>query len=136
MLNDFTGGGQIFFHKLRMFFQVLHRSFMTSLLVSLIIISFISYKPVQILDLKAAMTYQKALLADGFDDASRGIRETLNHRAKYHYTRIDAYSKNGLDARDLDPHKIIKSNFYRTAYLEVITFLKMRLLFIAIFIVN
>ena len=35
MLNDFTGGGQIFLHKLRMFFQVLHRSFMTSLLVSL-----------------------------------------------------------------------------------------------------
>ena len=78
MLNDFTGGGQIFLHKLRMFFQVLHRSFMTSLLISLAIVGFISYKPAQILDLKAAMTYQKALLADGFDEASRGIRQTIN----------------------------------------------------------
>ena len=97
MLNDFTGGGQIFLHKLRMFFQVLHRSFMTSLLISLAIVGFISYKPAQILDLKAAMTYQKALLADGFDEASRGIRQTINPRAKYYYTTIDAHSKKGLD---------------------------------------
>ena len=132
MLNDFTGGGQIFLHKLRMFFQVLHRSFMTSLLVSLAIVGFISYKPAQILDLKAAMTYQKALLADGFDDASRGIRQTINPRAKYYYTTIDAHSKKGLDARDLDPRKIIKSNFYRAAYLEAKDFLKIRLVFTAL----
>ena len=132
MLNDFTGGGQIFLHKLRMFFQVLHRSFMTSLLVSLAIVGFISYKPAQILDLKAAMTYQKALLADGFDEASRGIRQTINPRAKYYYTTIDAYSKKGLDARDVDPRKIIKSNFYRAAYLEARDFLKIRLVFTAL----
>ena len=132
MLNDFTGGGQIFLHKLRMFFQVLHRSFMTSLLVSLAIVGFIAYKPAQILDLKAAMTYQKALLADGFDDASRGIRQTINPRAKYYYTTIDAYSKKGLDTRDIDPRKIIKSNFYRAAYLEVWDFLKIRLVFTAL----
>ena len=129
MLNDFTGGGQIFLHKLRMFFQVLHRSFMTSLLVSLAIVGFISYKPAQILDLKAAMTYQKALLADGFDDASRGIRQTINPRAKYYYTTIDAYSKKGLDTRDIDPRKIIKSNFYRVAYLEAWDFFKIQLVF-------
>jgi type IV conjugative transfer system coupling protein TraD len=132
MLNDFTGGGQIFLHKLRMFFQVLHRSFMTSLLVSLAIVGFISYKPAQILDLKAAMTYQKALLAEGFDEASRGIRQTINPRAKYYYTTIDAYDKKGLHARDIDPRKIIKSNFYRAAYLEAKDFLKIRLVFTAL----
>jgi len=132
MLNDFTGGGQIFLHKLRMFFQVLHRSFMTSMLVSLAIVGFISYKPAQILDLKAAMTYQKALLADGFDEASRGIRQTINPRAKYYYTTIDAYDKKGLHARDIDPRKIIKSNFYRAAYLEARDFLKIRLVFTAL----
>jgi type IV conjugative transfer system coupling protein TraD len=132
MLNDFTGGGQIFLHKLRMFFQVLHRSFMTSLLVSLAIVGFISYKPAQILDLKAAMTYQKALFADGFDDASRGIRQTINPRAKYYYTKVDAYSKKGLDTRDIDPRKIIKSNFYRAAYLEAKDFLKIQLVYTAL----
>ena len=78
------------------------------------------------------MTYQKALLADGFDDASRGIRQTINPRAKYYYTTIDAHSKKGLDARDLDPRKIIKSNFYRAAYLEVWDFLKIQLVFTAL----
>ena len=132
MLNDFTGGGQIFLHKLRMFFQVLHRSFITSLLVSLAIVGFISYKPAQILDLKAAMTYQKALFADGFDDASSSIRQTINPRAKYYYTKVDAYSKKGLDTRDIDPRKIIKSNFYREAYLEAKDFLKIRLVYTAL----
>ena len=78
------------------------------------------------------MTYQKALLADGFDEASRGIRQTINPRAKYYYTTIDADSKKGLDARDLDPRKIIKSNFYREAYLEARDFLKIRLVYTAL----
>ena len=128
MLNDFTGGGQIFLHRLRMFFQVFHRSFMASFVVGIAIVGFISYKPAENLDLKAAMTYQKALFADGFDDATRGIRQTINPKAKYYYTKIDAYDKKGLYVRDIDPRKIIKSNFYRASYLEVIDFLKIRLL--------
>jgi type IV conjugative transfer system coupling protein TraD len=127
MLNDFTGGGQIFLHKLRMFFQVLHRSFMTSMLVSLAIVGFISYRPVQTLDLRAAMTYQKALLADSFDDAISNIRTSINPKNKDHFTTIDAYDKRGLYARDIDPRKIINSFCFRASYMEVIDFLKMRL---------
>jgi type IV conjugative transfer system coupling protein TraD len=129
MLNDFTGGGQIFLHTLQMFFQVLRRSLVTSMLISLAVVSFISYQPAQSLDLKAAMTYQKAMLADGLDNASRGIRRAINPKARYYFTRIDAYSKKGLDAKDMDPRRIIKSNFYRLAYLEAVDFFKMRILF-------
>lgn len=128
MLNDFTGGGQIFLHKLRMLAQVLHRSTMTAFIVSILIVGLISYKSALELDLYAAITYQKALLADGFDNATSVIRAAINPRSKHYYTKINAYDKRGLYARDIDPHKIIKSSKFRYPYLEAISFLKTRLL--------
>lgn len=127
MLNDFIGGGQVFLHKLRMLFQVLDRSFMASLLVSVAIVCVISYKPAQLLDLRAAMTYQKALLADSLDDAGSLIRKTINPKAKDYYTTIDAYDRKGLHAKDIDPRKILKSHFYKASYLSVREFVKIRL---------
>lgn len=127
MLNDFIGGGQVFLHKLRMLLQVLRSSFTSSLLVSVAIVCVISYKPAQLLDLRAAMTYQKALLADSFDDAGSFIRNAINPNAKNYYTKIDAYDKKGLYAKDIDPRKILKSRFYRASYLSVWEFVKIRL---------
>ena len=127
MLNDFTGGGQIFLHKLRMFFQVLHRSFMTSMLASLAIVGFISYKPLQNLDLKAAMTYQKAVIANGFDNATSLIRSKVNPRAKYYYTTVDVYDQKGLYAKDIDPRKIMRSNYFKNSHDKFLEFLKARL---------
>ena len=127
MLNDFTGGGQIFLHKIRMFLQVLNRSFTTSLIVTIVILSAISYKPAGQLDIMAAMTYQKALFADSLDDALSGIRTAINPNSN-NYTKIDAFDKRGLYARDVDPRKIIKSHLFKTAYFEVIDFIYMRLL--------
>ena len=124
MLNDFTGGGQIFLHKLRMFVQVLHRSFMTSMLVSLAIVGCISYRPLQNLDLKAAMTYQKAIIANGFDNATALIRSKVNARAKYYYTTVNAYDKKGLYAKDVDPRKIIRSNYFKNSYEKFLEFIK------------
>jgi type IV conjugative transfer system coupling protein TraD len=127
MLNDFIGGGQVFLHKLQMLFQVLRSSFTTSLLVSVTIVCVISYKPAQLLDLRAAMTYQKALLADNFDDAGSFIRNAINPVAQDYYTKIDAYDKKGLYAKDIDSRKILKSPFYRASYLSVWEFVKIRL---------
>jgi type IV conjugative transfer system coupling protein TraD len=127
MLNDFTGGGQIFLHKIRMFLQVLNRSFTTSLIVTIVILSAISYKPAGQLDWSGAMTYQKALFADSLDDALSGIRTAVNPNSNS-YTKIDAFDKRGLYARDIDPRKIIKSHLFKTAYFEVIDFIYIRLL--------
>ena len=127
MLNDFTGGGQIFLHKIRMFVQVLNRSFTTSLIVTIVILSAISYKPAGQLDIMAAMTYQKALFADSLDDALSGIRTAVNPNSN-NYTKIDAFNKHGVYARDIDPRKIIKSQLFKKAYFEVIDFIYIRLL--------
>ena len=127
MLNDFTGGGQIFLHKIRMFVQVLNRSFTTSLIVTIVILSAISYKPAGQLDWSEAMTYQKALFADSLDDALGGIRMAVNPNSN-NYTKIDAFNKHGVYSRDIDPRKIIKSHLFKTAYFEVIDFIYIRLL--------
>ena len=127
MLNDFTGGGQIFLHKIRMFVQVLNRSFTTSLIVTIVILSAISYKPAGQLDWSGAMTYQKALFADSLDDALGGIRTAVNPNSN-NYTKIDAFNKHGVYARDIDPRKIIKLQLFKKAYFEVIDFIYIRLL--------
>lgn len=128
MMNDFTGGGQIFLHKLRMFFQVLERSFKTAFLVSVVIVGAFSYKQLDTLDLKAAMTYQKAWLANGMDNATGILREAYRPEAGDYYTRIDVYDKKGLAARDADPRKVLKSRYYQGHFSKVIDFVKVRLM--------
>ena len=119
MMNDFTGGGQIFLHKLRMFFQVLERSFKTAFLISIAIVGFFSYKQLDTLDLKAAMTYQKAWLANGMDNATGILREAYNPNSGDYYTKIDLYDKKGLYARDADPRAVLKSRFHKGHYLKL-----------------
>lgn len=128
MLNDFIGGGQVFLHKLRMFCQVLDRSFVTALLVSLTIVCIISYKPAKTLEIKAAMTYQKALLLEGFDEAMRGIRKVVNPKVKYYVHKIDAYTSKGIYAQDIETYKILNNRLFIVAHQQVVAFLKARLL--------
>jgi type IV conjugative transfer system coupling protein TraD len=128
MLNDFTGGGQIFLHKLRMFFQVLNRSCLTAFLVSIAILVMVSYKAALVLDLKAVTTYQKALIVDGFDSATSLMRNTVNPDSRNYFTTINAYDRKGLYAKNIDPRKIIRSNYFRDSYSNFIEFLKARLL--------
>lgn len=127
MLNDFIGGGQVFLHKLRMLFQVLSRSFSTALLVSIVIIAMVSYAPAKQLDIKAALTYQKALFAIGFDESMASIRKVINPRVKYYIHKIDAHSSKGLTARNVDPRSVIKSPLFRTAHIKAMAFLQARL---------
>ena len=128
MLNDFTGGGQIFLHKLRMFMQVLNRSFFVAFSVSVAIVCLISYKPAQMLDLKAAMTYQRALLINGLDNAMHDLRVIINPRVKYHFSKIDAWTSHGLYAKDVEVGKIVSSSLFIKAYSLVTKFLYARLL--------
>ena len=128
MLNDFIGGGQIFLHKLRMLFQVVNRSCRVALLVSVLLTIVISYFPAQQLDIKAALTYQKAYLADSFDEAMAGLKLAINPKDKYSFTKIDAYDHKGLYARNIDPRSIMNSAKFLRANRQLIDFLQDRLL--------
>src|SRR5690348_3785170 len=116
MLNDFTGGGQVFLHKVRMFMQVLHKSFITAFLVILAILVVVSFKAFMRLDLAATTTYQKAKFVGGLDDVMRPFRSNKGSRAGGYYTPIDAWTKKGLYARDIKPAKVLSSNIFKSAY--------------------
>jgi type IV conjugative transfer system coupling protein TraD len=131
MINDFTGGGQIFLHKVRMFFQVFGRSFKAALLASIIIVGLISYKQINVFDLKAAMTYQKAIFANYIDTVTRIFRQSSITSLDCYYTKIDAYDRKGLHTKDASPLKILKSNWFKKNYFEVLDFIKIRLMIAA-----
>lgn len=124
MLNDFIGGGQIFLHKIRMFMQVLDRSFYTSLILSLAISGMIAYPDLPKYDWKAAWSYQKAGIAEGFDDGVTTVRRAIKNKGKQRFHTIDAYTKKGLYARDILPYKILKAGQFIQSYDEVIKFIK------------
>ena len=126
MVNDFTGGGQIFLHKVRMFFQVLKRSFTTSLAISIIILIVASYKPALNLDWQAAYSYTKAGFVDRFDNATKSLKQTLNPRSTIYATQITAHTKDGIYARNIYPRKIIYTPYFENSYQNIIHFLLTR----------
>ena len=128
MFNDYISGGQIFLHKLRMLFQVVNRTFKVAFWVSLLLTIGISYLPAQKLDIKTAVTYQKAYLADSFDEAMAGLKLAINPKNKYSFTKIDAYDHKGLYARNIDPRSIMNSAKFLRANRQLIDFLQDRLL--------
>jgi hypothetical protein len=61
-----------------------------------------------------AHTKQTGKQVLSLDDALGGIRTAVNPNSN-NYTKIDAFDKRGLYARDIDPRKIIKSHLFKTA---------------------
>lgn len=109
MLNNYIGGGQVFLHKIRMFMQVFWRTVNVSMLIG-VVVALILFVP-QILreDLPAAISYRKAVLADGFDTAIAPLRASRSRSV----TTIDAKTRHGVYARDIEPRKILSLKMFR-----------------------
>ena len=69
MLNNFIGGGQVFLHKVRMFWQVFTRTIHIACLIGIIVAAGIHSKKLKALDWHAFYSYRKAILADDWDGA-------------------------------------------------------------------
>ncbi|WP_425361220.1 type IV secretion system DNA-binding domain-containing protein [Candidatus Tisiphia endosymbiont of Ceraclea dissimilis] len=131
MLNNFIGGGQIFLHKIRMFLQVFGRSIAISCVVSVIITIVLAYPKLELYDLSAAVTYQKALLVSKFDNSIRSIRAIINPKSKKyeHITTINAYNQDGLYKCNINPKVILTSQQFSKNYYHLVSFIKVELLF-------
>ena len=105
MLNNFIGGGQVFLHKVRMFWQVFTRTIHMALLLGVIVSGIIYSKELQTLDWQAVYSYRKAVLADEFDKAVNELRRSIGKRPSY-VTFINAKSKSGRSVTNIDPRKI------------------------------
>lgn len=105
MLNNFIGGGQVFLHKIRMFWQVFTRTIHIALLLGIIAASSLYSKEIQILDWPAVYSYRKAIIADDFDGAMNKVRISIGKKPT-HITFINAKSKSGTKVTNIDPRKI------------------------------
>ena len=158
MLSNFTGGGQIFLHNLRMFMQVLGRSIVVSCLLALAIVVLVSYPDLSKIDLLASLTYQKALLISGFDKEISSIRGIINpsssDKKSNNYTTntgrsisnttsttkstksksiINAYTKDGLYKANVPPSSVLTDKKFAVPYHQAVSLLKKLLLMWLIF---
>lgn len=108
MFNDFIGGGQVFLHKVRMFWQVFMRTIHIAFLVGIIVATSLQSKGLKELDWHALFSYEKAFMADSFDGAMNGIRKSLG-KNQDHITFINANTKEGVWAVAIDPRKVMRS---------------------------
>lgn len=127
MLNDFIGGGQIFLHKIRMFMQVAGKSMSVATLVAAIGGGLYGYPKLQEIDLKAALTYQKAKMAITFSDAIAPFKRSM-HTSKKPFEMpiplIDAYTeKKGLYLKDANSYIVLRSKIFTEPYEQVIALL-------------
>lgn len=143
MLSNFTGGGQIFLHNLRMFMQVLGRSIVVSCLLALATVVLVSYPDLSKIDLSASLTYQKALLISGFNKEISSIRRIINpsssDKKSNNYTTsttkntksksiINAYTKDGLYKANVPPNSVLTDKKFAVSYHQGVSLLKKLLL--------
>lgn len=128
MLSNFTGGGQIFLHKLRMFMQVLQRSLISAFLLSIIISSCIAARKANKLDFKAAIIHQKAIFAEMLEQTLSRVKiefkaDNYSIRIKNHHSQTANKSLVTLDRAD----QVTK---LEAAYRQVVDFIKIYMLMI------
>ena len=115
MINNFIGGGQVFLHKVRMFRQVLSKTFWASIILSSIITSFVYRADIKEIDMLAFISYRKAIIINSLDDFANDIRSTIGKSPDY-VTYIKANSsKSGSWGQRLKPSWVINANYFKKA---------------------
>ena len=82
MLNNFIGGGQVFLHKVRMFWQVFTRTIHIACLIGIIVAAGMHSRELKKLDWQAFYSYRKAILADDWDGAINKLRPAIGKKPK------------------------------------------------------
>lgn len=114
MFGNFIGGGQVFLHKVRMFWQVFTKTIHIALLLGMIASCFIHTKEFNALDHYAFLSYRKAVLADSFDGMINEIRLAIGNKPNY-ITYVAARTDSGVLSTKADPRKVIRSPIFSTA---------------------
>lgn len=87
MLDDYTRGGQIFIHKVRMFRQVIGISTFWSFVIAALLVIFITLPQYKAINMFAAKTYMRASFVEFIWDITPKISEDSKRREP----RIDIY---------------------------------------------
>lgn len=121
MFNSFISGGQVFLHKVRMFGQVLGRTVHLSILVGVFVGIAVQWNSLKGAPWDGFVSYRKATLAIGFDEAMNQIRYMIGKKTN-HTTLIDA--KLGTkEWKRVDPSFVSKMYIFKNSDEKVMTLL-------------
>ncbi len=115
MFENSVRGGQIFWHQLTMFKQILFRSFFMSLILGMLVALVTTGPKFSECDFTAALTYQKA-------EVTQWIYRNkllLHQDIKASIATIDAYDWRGLYAKNIKVHTILNHDKFKAAHSKV-----------------
>jgi len=114
MLDDYTRGGQIFIHKVRMFRQVIGVSSFWSFVIAALLVIFLTMPQYKAINMFAAKTYMRASFVDFIWDITPKISEDSKKREP----RIDIYDLS-IDkaSRSVKVATILNTPKYKHAYM-------------------
>ncbi|EER20774.1 MULTISPECIES: type IV secretion system DNA-binding domain-containing protein [spotted fever group] len=114
MLDDYTRGGQIFIHKVRMFRQVIGVSSFWSFVIAALLVIFLTMPQYKAINMFAAKTYMRASFIDFVWDITPKISEDSKQREP----RIDIYDMS-IDraSRSVKVATILNTPKYKQSYM-------------------
>lgn len=114
MLDDYTRGGQIFIHKVRMFRQVIGISTFWSFVIAALLVIFITLPQYKAINMFAAKTYMRASFVEFIWDITPKISEDSKRREP----RIDIYDMS-IDraSRNVKVATILNTPKYKQSYM-------------------
>lgn len=116
MLDDYTRGGQIFIHKVRMFKQVIGVSSFWSFVIAALLVIFLSLPQYRAINMFAAKTYMRASFVEFIWDITPKISEDSKRREP----RIDIYDLS-IDraSRSVKVATILNTPKYKQSYIKL-----------------
>lgn len=111
MLNNYTRGGQLFLHKIRMLRQVFDKTLLGSFIVSSIVVLVFSYSELVSLDYPAGITYAKACI-------SEEVHGVFSNDSTS--TKITALVKEGIYAKDISARVIINHPTFKKKFNSIV----------------
>ncbi len=121
MFNSFISGGQVFLHKVRMFGQVLGRTIHSSILIGIFVGLAVQWGSLSKAPWDGFISYRKASLATGFDEAMNQIRYMIGKKTD-HTTLIDA-RLGTKEWKRVDPSFVLKMYIFKSSNEQVLTLL-------------
>ena len=108
MLDNYTRGGQLFLHKIRMLKQVFNKTLLGSFIISFAIMLVFSHKKLAGLDYSAGITYSKAYISE---KASNTLENKKNSSPK-----ITAIVKDKIYAKEISANQILNNKIFKNEF--------------------
>jgi type IV conjugative transfer system coupling protein TraD len=139
MINNFIGGGQVFLHKVRMFHQVLVKTFFWATTIAVLGTLLVNQTAIKNANWPGFFSYYKAMLTLKTDEAFNEIRPSLgNHtplKSLVNASSYNHYSGKIINFTNVAPERVIKNSIFIRANAQIFSLLQYMAIMAGIFFV-